>query len=88
MYYLPNGPGKPTVLFLHGFPSSAYDWRRQFAHFAERGYGVLAPDLLGYGGTDRPADVRAYTLKTQAQEVVELLDCVGIGKVLSVGHDL
>ena len=79
---------KPTVLFLHGFPSSSYDWRRQFGYFAERGYGVLAPDLLGYGGTDKPTDVDSYTLKNQADEVNELLDCVGVGDVVSVGHDL
>lgn len=49
---------------------------------------MLAPDLLGYGGTDKPADVGAYTLKTQAREIVELLDCAGVGMVMSVGHDL
>ena len=49
---------------------------------------MLAPDLLGYGGTDKPTDVQAYTLKSQAGEVNELLDCVGVGDVLSVGHDL
>ncbi|CAF9934994.1 MAG: hypothetical protein HETSPECPRED_009423 [Heterodermia speciosa] len=79
---------KPTVLFLHGFPSSSYDWRHQFRHFSERGYGVLAPDLLGYGGTDKPTDVRAYTLKNQADQVNELLDCAGVGELVSVGHDL
>ncbi|KAK3167934.1 hypothetical protein OEA41_004380 [Lepraria neglecta] len=88
VHYSPHGPEKLTVLFLHGFPSSAYDWRRQFAYFAALGYGVLAPDLLGYGGTDKPADVGAYTLKTQAREIVELLDCAGVGMVMSVGHDL
>ena len=88
MHYAPHGPEKLTVLFLHGFPSSAYDWRRQFAYFAALGYGVLAPDLLGYGGTDKPADVEAYTLKTQAREIVELLDCAGVGMVMSVGHDM
>ncbi|KAG8533950.1 uncharacterized protein KY384_001692 [Bacidia gigantensis] len=84
-----HGNEKPTILFLHGFPSSSYDWRYQFEHFASRGYGVLAPDLLGYGGTDKPEDANAYTLKKQTDEVVELLNCAGIGKggVVSVGHD-
>ncbi|KAL8705589.1 MAG: hypothetical protein Q9225_008018, partial [Loekoesia sp. 1 TL-2023] len=86
--YRSHIPDKPTILFLHGFPSSSFDWRRQFDYFASRGYGVLAPDLLGYGGTDKPADVEAYTLKRQADEIVKLLDCVGVEKVLSVGHDL
>ncbi|KAL8728162.1 MAG: hypothetical protein Q9181_005436 [Wetmoreana brouardii] len=86
--YRSHIPEKPTILFLHGFPSSSFDWRRQFNYFASRGYGVLAPDLLGYGGTDKPADVKAYTLKRQADEIAELLDCVGVEYVLSVGHDL
>ena len=88
VHYRPRKVDKPTVLFLHGFPSSSYDWRRQFDYFASRGYGVIAPDLLGYGGTDKPTDVEAYTLKNQAHEVAELLDCVDIEAVLSVGHDL
>ena len=77
-----------TVLFLHGFPSSSYDWRHQFDYFSSRGYGIIAPDLLGYGGTDKPADAKVYTLKTQASEIIDLLDCADVGTVLSVGHDL
>ena len=88
VHYHAHGVEKPTVLFLHGFPSSSYDWRRQFKYFAERGYGVLAPDLLGYGGTDKSTDVQAYTLKNQADDINALLDCMGIGDVVSVGHDL
>jgi soluble epoxide hydrolase / lipid-phosphate phosphatase len=36
------------ILFLHGFPSSSYDWRYQIAYFRQRGYGIIVPDLLGY----------------------------------------
>ena len=80
---------KPTILLLHGFPSSSFDWRHQFAYFALRGYGIVAPDILGFGGTDKPSDLRAYTLKSQAEELVELLDCVTRGgKAVAVGHDL
>ena len=80
---------KPTILFLHGFPSSSFDWRMQFDYFSSKGYGILAPDLLGYGGTDKPSDAGAYTLKKQADEVVALLECVtGGGKAVVVGHDL
>ena len=80
---------KPTILFLHGFPSSSFDWRKQFDYFASRGYGILAPDLLGFGGSDKPSNPEAYTLKKQATELVGLLDCVtGGGKAVVVGHDL
>ena len=88
VHYAPQTPTKPTILFLHGFPSSSFDWRHQFAYFSSRGYGIVAPDLLGYGGTSKPSNPEAYTLKRQASEVTELLDCVGVGKATVVGHDL
>jgi soluble epoxide hydrolase/lipid-phosphate phosphatase len=80
-------PQLPVILFLHGFPSSAFDWRHQLLYFSSRGYGSLAPDLLGYGGTDQPLDVHAYKMSKMAGEVVELLDHLKIDKVFGVGHD-
>ena len=90
VHYMPRPWNeKPTILFLHGFPSSSFDWRMQFDYFHSRGYGIVAPDMLGYGGTDKPSNPEAYTLKRQAAEVVELLDCAtGGGKAVVVGHDL
>ncbi len=77
----------PYLLFLHGFPSSAYDWRHQIKFFREKGYGIIAPDLLGYGGTDKPAEVEAYRFKKIAEEVVQILDCERTRKVVGIGHD-
>ena len=88
MYYSPSSENKTTLFFLHGFPSSSYDWRYQFDYFSSRGFGIVAPDLLGYGGSDKPLDAEAYTLKRQAEEVIALLDCVVGGKAVFVGHDL
>lgn len=45
------------------------------------------PDLLGYGGTDKPKELEAYKLKTMWTDVVSILDAVGVEKVLVVGHD-
>lgn len=78
---------KPTLLFLHGFPSSCYDWRHQIPHFLAQGYGIIAPDLLGYGGTDKPTDPAQYRGKKMASEVVEILDHENILKVHGIGHD-
>ena len=88
VHYTPKSQNQSTVVFLHGFPSSSYDWRYQIPYLVSKGYGVLAPDLLGYGGTSKPNDPGAYTLKKQATDIVKLLDCVGAKKVVSVGHDL
>lgn len=78
---------KPYILFCHGFPSSSYDWRHQIAFFSNLGYGIVAPDLLGYGGTDKPKELEPYKMKTMCADVVGILDAVGVEKVLGVGHD-
>ena len=78
---------KPYLLFLHGFPESPYDWLHQIKFVREKGYGVIAPDLLGYGDTDKPDDPAEYRMKKMAQEVIGILDAEGIDKVVGVGHD-
>ena len=78
---------KPYILLLHGFPSSSYDWRYQIDFLAKEGYGVLAPDLLGYGDTDKPTEIEAYRGKKMAGETASLLDALGIDVVIGVGHD-
>ena len=79
---------KPTFLLLHGFPSSSYDWRRQVDYFIEQGFGFLVPDLLGYGDTDSPNEVEAYSLKRISGHVAEIIAKLGIGSgVIGVGHD-
>ncbi|KAJ5625410.1 hypothetical protein N7510_001719 [Penicillium lagena] len=80
-------PSFPTILFLHGFPSSSYDWRHQITFFAAQGYGVLAPDLLGYGGTSKPAAVEGYKTKKMAAEITEILDHENLARVHAVAHD-
>lgn len=75
------------ILFCHGFPTSSYDWRHQIAFFSQLGYGIIAPDLLGYGGTDKPKELEAYKMKTMCTDVVGILNEVGVEKVLGVGHD-
>ena len=78
---------KPTFLLLHGFPSASYDWRHQIVQLSSAGYGVLAPDLLGYGDTDKPIKVEAYSFKRMSQHVAEILEREKLEKVVAVGHD-
>ncbi|MCJ1397975.1 hypothetical protein MMC11_001171 [Xylographa trunciseda] len=78
---------KPTFLLLHGFPSSSYDWRHQISGLAAAGYGVLAPDLLGYGDTDKPVEVEKYAFKAMGQHMAGILKNEKLGKVIGVGHD-
>ncbi|TQV90788.1 epoxide hydrolase [Cordyceps javanica] len=85
--YVPARDGKPTLLFLHGFPSHADDWESQIAHFAPLGYGIIAPDLLGYGDTSKPDAVGSYTFKAMSDDIAELLDHLKVESVVGVGHD-
>nr|POE93178.1 isoform 2 of bifunctional epoxide hydrolase 2 [Quercus suber] len=78
---------KPTFLLLHGYPSSSYDWRYQIASLSAAGFGVIVPDLLGYGDTDAPDDVGAYRMKIMSKHMADILDQEGIPRCIAVGHD-
>ncbi|KAH8429697.1 alpha/beta fold hydrolase [Aspergillus melleus] len=77
-----------TILFLHGFPSSSYDWRHQIAFFTSQGHGILAPDLLGYGGSSKPVSLDAYRARAMAAEIIEILNHECLEQVHAVGHDM
>jgi len=82
MHVAEAGSGEP-VLFLHGFPEFWYSWRHQLEHFRPH-FHVLAPDLRGYGETERRGP---YDVPTLVGDVVGLLDALGIERVHLVGHD-
>lgn len=85
---IPPSSATSYILFLHGFPSLALDWHHQISHFSSLGYGILAPDLLGYGGTDRPSDPDSYRHKLIVADLVEILDHHNIkSPINAVAHD-
>ncbi len=75
MRYLDEGQGRPLV-FLHGNPTWSYLWRG-FVRALSDGYRCVAPDLLGYGLSDKPAKVD-YRPRAQARRLAGLLDVLGI----------
>jgi pimeloyl-ACP methyl ester carboxylesterase len=77
----------PPVLLLHGWPDSHRLWRHQVPALTAAGYRCIVPDLRGFGGSDRPADVGAYALPLLAGDVLGLLDQLGIDRAHVVGHD-
>ncbi len=81
-----EGEGTP-VLFLHGFPDSSRLWRHQVAALARAGFRCIAPDLRGFGESEKPAEVRAYGLQTILKDVVGLLDALGVARAHVVCHD-
>jgi haloacetate dehalogenase len=82
-HYLDAGEGVPVIL-LHGFPETSFAWRHQIPELAEH-YRVIAPDLRGYGETDKP--YHGYDKRTMAMDVLELMRALGLSKVALVGHD-
>ncbi|KAJ3519992.1 hypothetical protein NMY22_g12946 [Coprinellus aureogranulatus] len=86
-YFSAPAPGQPTLLLVHGFPSLAVDWHPQIAYFEEKGFGLVAPDQLGYGGTDKPAEPAAYVHSLLAKDLVDILDRENATDVVAIGHD-
>jgi pimeloyl-ACP methyl ester carboxylesterase len=66
----------PLVLLCHGFPESWYSWRHQLAALAGAGFRAVAPDMRGYGQSDRPAEIDRYTLLHLVGDMVGLLDAL------------
>ena len=77
----------PAVIFLHGFPELAFSWRHQLPAVADAGFRAIAPDLRGYGQTGGPDDVDAYDLQHLSDDVIGLMDALGLETATIVGHD-
>ncbi|KAI0037025.1 alpha/beta-hydrolase [Vararia minispora EC-137] len=87
-YFAPaTEASKPTLLLLHGFPSTSADWAGLVPQFEAAGYGLIVPDMLGYRGTDKPTDPAAYVGSKLTRDLIDLLDVEGVKKAVAIGHD-
>lgn len=86
MHVAEAGSGFP-VLFCHGFPELWYSWRHQLRALAGGGFRALAPDQRGYGDSDAPADIGAYSVHHLVGDLTGLLDALELEKAVVVGHD-
>jgi len=86
MHIAEAGEG-PLVLLLHGFPELWYSWRHQLPALAEAGYHAVAPDVRGYGQSDAPQPIEAYTMKHHVADAAGVLDALGEQTAVVVGHD-
>lgn len=84
IFYLESGKGNPVVL-LHGWPTSSYLWRNIIPSLAKT-HRVIAPDLTGYGRSDKPLDI-IYSLDNQSKILGEFLDKLGLNKTALAVHD-
>jgi pimeloyl-ACP methyl ester carboxylesterase len=77
----------PLILCVHGWPELWYSWRHQIERFAGRGYKVAAMDVRGYGGSSKPPEIAAYSMRNLASDVAAVIDALGGGAAILFGHD-
>lgn len=77
----------PLVVLCHGFPESWYSWRHQIPALADAGFRVVAPDQRGYGTSDAPEDIAAYSILHLTGDIVALVHALGEDQAVVVGHD-
>jgi len=78
----------PLVILCHGFPECWYSWRHQLGALAKAGFRAVAPDLRGYGRSDRPEEVEKYTILHDIGDIVGLVDALGAQQAVIAGHDV
>ena len=78
----------PLIILCHGFPECWYSWRHQLQALAKAGFRAVAPDLRGYGRSDRPEEVERYTILHDVGDIVGLVDALGAEQAVIAGHDI
>ncbi|MFT7600685.1 MAG: pimeloyl-ACP methyl ester carboxylesterase [Acidimicrobiales bacterium] len=86
IHYVEQGEG-PLVVMCHGFPESWYSWRHQLPALAAAGYRAVALSMRGYGLTDAPHDVDAYSIHHLIGDVTAVVRGLGEETAVVVGHD-
>jgi pimeloyl-ACP methyl ester carboxylesterase len=77
----------PLIICVHGWPELSHAWRHQLAHFSALGYTVAAMDVRGYGGSSKPHEISAYSMRNLTRDVAAVADALGGGKAILFGHD-
>jgi len=85
--HLAGAGAGPLVVLCHGCPELWYSWRHQLPALAEAGFHAVAPDMRGYGRTDRPEAIDQYTLFHLVGDMVGLLDVLEAENAVIVGND-
>jgi pimeloyl-ACP methyl ester carboxylesterase len=80
-------PDGPPVLLVHGFPDSAHLWRHQVEALTGAGLRAIAPDMRGFGASDRPESVEDYRITRAVADLIAVLDALEIQRANVVAHD-
>ncbi|MEM7332795.1 MAG: alpha/beta hydrolase [Chloroflexota bacterium] len=77
----------PLCVLVHGWPEIWLSWRNQIEPLVNAGYKVAVPDVRGYGGSDAPREVEAYSMRVLANDVVHIIESLGYDEAILIGHD-
>jgi haloalkane dehalogenase len=88
IHYLDEGPANgPLVLCLHGEPTWSYLYRKMIPVFTAAGYRVLAPDLVGFGRSDKPSERSDYTYSKHLRWMADWIEALGLRDITLLGQD-
>jgi haloalkane dehalogenase len=88
MHYVDEGPpGAPTVLMLHGEPSWSYLYRKMIPIVVDAGLRAVAPDLIGFGRSDKPASQEDYTYEAHVRWMTTFVESLGLREITLVCQD-
>ena len=77
----------PLIVLVHGCPESWYSWRLQIPLLAKKGYTVAAIDVRGYGGSSKPYEIKAYSMRELTKDVIGVIDALEFDTAILIGHD-
>jgi pimeloyl-ACP methyl ester carboxylesterase len=89
LHYVDEGPASADAVFLclHGEPTWAYLYRRMLPVFVQAGHRVVAPDLFGFGRSDKPADDATYTFDFHRRTLIALIEALDLRHIALVVQD-
>ncbi|KAL5994513.1 hypothetical protein ACLOJK_024566 [Asimina triloba] len=87
LHYADIGSGPIVVVFLHGFPEIWYSWRYQMVAAANAGFRSISLDFRGYGLSEQPPEPEKASFMDLAEDILAIVDSLGIPKVFLVGKD-
>jgi haloalkane dehalogenase len=88
LHYVDEGPSDARpLLFVHGNPTWSYLWRRPIAELSARGHRCIAFDHMGFGRSDKPPRLSAYSLQAHVDNALALIDALDLDDVTLVAHD-
>jgi cis-3-alkyl-4-acyloxetan-2-one decarboxylase len=88
LHYVDEGPPDAApLLFVHGNPTWSYLWRRPIAELSARGHRCVAFDHMGFGRSDKPPQLSAYSLERHIENALALIDALDLSDVTLVAHD-